>query len=153
MMTDVTFRQATEADLPFIVSLLADDVFGQARNPKFETVADTYRAAFRAIEADANNSLHVAVFKDRIAGCYQLTVIPGLSHAGSVRAQIEGVRIAGDVRGRGLGEAMMQNAIALARARGCNLLQLTTDLRRERAHRFYERLGFKASHHGMKLWL
>jgi ribosomal protein S18 acetylase RimI-like enzyme len=152
-MSDVSHRPATEADLPAIIALLNDDVFGQTRNPLFDAEAVRYRAAFRAIAADPNNFQIVAVQDARIVGCYQLTFIRGLSFSGSERAQIESVRIASELRGSGLGTAMMHDAIARARSRDVVLVQLTTDTRRDNTRRFYERLGFTASHHGMKLRL
>jgi GNAT superfamily N-acetyltransferase len=149
----MTCRDATEHDLPAIVALLNDDELGKARNPVFEEQRARYLAAFRAIAADPNNGIIVAEQDGAIAGCYQLTFIPGLSYTGAERAQIESVRVASSLRGAGLGSAMMQDAIARARARGCHLVQLTTDARRAHTRRFYERLGFVASHHGMKLKL
>jgi ribosomal protein S18 acetylase RimI-like enzyme len=153
MQAALTFREATESDLPAIVALLNDDQFGQARNPVFDAASDRYRGAFNDIAADPNNSIQVAGQSGRIIGCYQLTFIRGLSYTGGLRALIESVRIASDKRGQGLGDAMMRHAIGLARARGCTLVQLTTDVRRAHTRRFYEKLGFAATHHGMKLWL
>ena len=103
--------------------------------------------------ADPNNHVIVALRQAEIIGCYQLTFIRGLSFRGGLRAQIESVRIASSERGKGLGSAMMQDAIARATLHGCVLVQLTTDTRRAQTRRFYERLGFSASHHGMKLKL
>ena len=152
-MPTITYRPALEPDLLAIVALLNDDVFGQTRNPLFEAERDRYLAAFRAIAADPNNFQIVAEQGVRIVGCYQLTIIRGLSFSGGERAQIESVRIASDLRGSGLGTAMMHDAIERARARDVVLVQLTTDTRRDNTRRFYERLGFAASHHGMKLRL
>jgi ribosomal protein S18 acetylase RimI-like enzyme len=150
----LTYREATSDDLEQIVGLLHDDAFGQARNPLFETEVARYRAAFDAITADPNNGYIVASdTSGPIVGCYQLTFIRGLSYTGGIRAQIESVRIAPLQRGSGLGSAMMMDAISRARLRGCTLVQLTTDTRRTQTKRFYERLGFSASHYGMKLWL
>ena len=149
----VTYREAVRADLPAIVALLNDDTFGQARNPVFDKEAARYEAAFDAILADPNNACIVGERDGAIIGCYQLTFIRGLSYTGGERAQIESVRVASELRGSGLGSAMMRDAIERATLRGCVLVQLTTDVRRENTKRFYERLGFKASHHGMKLWL
>lgn len=148
-----TFREAVRTDLPAIVALLADDTFGKARNPAFDAEMARYERAFDDILADGNNGYIVAEQDGKIIGCYQLTFIRGLSYTGGARAQIESVRIASDLRGSGLGSAMMRDAIERAEARGCVLVQLTTDVRREHTRRFYERLGFAASHHGMKLWL
>jgi ribosomal protein S18 acetylase RimI-like enzyme len=153
MPVALTFREATEADLPAIIALLNDDVLGQARNPLFAAEADRYRAAFGDIAADPNNAFYAALLNNRIVGCYQLTFIRGLSYTGGWRAQIESVRISSDLRSQGLGGAMMRHAISLAQARHCTLVQLTTDTRRGHTRRFYERLGFSATHHGMKLWL
>ncbi len=142
-----------EADLPAIVALLNDDDFGRARNPVFADASARYLDTFRAMTADPNNGVIVAERDGAIIGCYQLTFIRGLSYTGGERAQIESVRVASSLRGGGLGSAMMRDAIARARARGCHLVQLTTDVRRDHTRRFYERLGFTASHHGMKLFL
>ncbi len=147
------FRDAEVADLAGIVALLHDDAFGAARNPQFDVEAARYQSAFADIVADPNNSYVVAEAGARVIGCYQLTFIRGLSYTGGWRAQIESVRIAADRRGGGLGHAMMLDAISRARSRGCILVQLATDMRREHSRRFYERLGFAATHHGMKLIL
>jgi ribosomal protein S18 acetylase RimI-like enzyme len=149
-MTDaMSFRVATAADLPALVALLRDDEFGRARNPSLDEAAGAYERAFARMDAD--NFFVVAECARRVVGCYQLTFIQCLSHAGATRAQIESVRVASDTRGVGIGSAMMRDAIDRARARGAHLVQLTTDRRRSDAQRFYERLGFAASHVGMKL--
>lgn len=147
---DVTMRTAEVADLPAILRLLADDPLGKNRET---AVGAPYQAAFAAIAADPNHKMVVAELDGRVVGCFQLSFIPGLSRGGGWRAQIESVRIDSALRGQGTGQAMMQWAIARARARGCALVQLTTDKRRPDAHRFYARLGFVASHEGMKLEL
>ena len=144
-------RDAVPADLPAIIDLLADDVLGRAREAA--TVDPAYARAFHAIEQDPNHRLLVAEQDERIVGCFQLTYLPGLSRGGAWRAQIESVRIAAPVRGGGIGATMMRWAVERARERGCALVQLTTDKRRPDAHRFYRRLGFEASHEGMKLML
>lgn len=152
-----TCRTAVAADLGAIVALLADDRFGAARNPRLDAAMAAYQSAFADILADPNNGYVVMERADetgaRIVGCYQLTFIRGLSYTGGLRGQIESVRIGSDLRGQGLGYRMMEDAVARCRARGAVLVQLTTDVRREHTRRFYERLGFQASHHGMKLWL
>lgn len=153
MTTTIEMRDAVAADLGAIVGLLRDDALGAGRNPAYDALAAGYDTAWREILADPNNGYVVAEAAGRLVGCYQLTFIRGLSHSGGVRAQIESVRIASDLRGGGMGSALMRDAIARARARGAFLVQLTTDTRREHTRRFYERLGFKASHHGMKLFL
>lgn len=144
------FREAARADLPAIISLLADDVLGKARD--FSTVDDAYERAFAEIAADPRNLLIVADDRDVVA-CLQLTYIPGLGRHGAERAQIEAVRVRSDRRGQGLGAELIGWAIEQARSRGCALVQLTTDKSRVDAHRFYTRLGFVASHEGMKLTL
>lgn len=150
---DVRFREATAADLPSIVRLLADDPLGSGRESVADPLPASYGAAFAAIEASPGERLVVADLTGRVVGCLQLSVIPNLSHAGTPRGQIEGVRIAADLRGGGLGERLIRHAVDLARAAGCGMVQLTSDLRRTDAIRFYERLGFRNSHAGMKLRL
>ena len=148
---DLVIRDAGATDVPDIVAMLADDMLGRDREAAI--VDPAYLAAFAAIEADPNNRLLVAVQGSEVVGCFQLTFIPGLGRGGAWRLQIESVRVAATQRGRGTGSAMMRWAIEQARARGCALVQLTTDKRRGDAHRFYRRLGFEASHEGMKLAL
>ncbi len=144
------FRTARIDDLPLIVALLADDAIAAARQGAF---GDEHRAAFEAIEADPNNELIVAELDGEVVGTMQLTYIPGISRRGALRLQIEAVRIADALRGRGLGREMMGWAVERGRARGCVLVQLTTDKARKDAHRFYDSLGFVASHEGYKLAL
>jgi len=152
-MGAVILRRATAADLPVIVAMLADDGLGRGREDASLPLARGYTDAFAAIEADPNQMLAVAVSDGVVVGTLQLTFIPGLSHKGAWRGQVESVRVASSRRGTGLGQAMMEWAVAECRARGCRMVQLTTDKTRADAHRFYERLGFKASHEGFKLVL
>ena len=147
------FRAATAEDLPAIIAMLMDDELGKLREDFSTPLDPAYLAAFEAIEHDPNQHLVVADRDGQVVGCFQLSFLAGLSHKGAWRGQIEGVRIAASERGSGLGKAMMEWAIAQCRARGCRMVQLTTDKRRHDAHRFYERLGFAASHEGMKLKL
>jgi GNAT superfamily N-acetyltransferase len=147
----VEFREATEADLPEIVRLLADDPLGAQRERHAEPLPQAYRDAFAHMRAQPGNRILLAVEDGSVVGCLQLTLIAGLSRQGLTRAQIEAVRVAKDRRGSGIGEALLRHAIGIARREGCGLVQLTTDRRREAAHRFYEKLGFVASHVGMKL--
>lgn len=146
--TDVIFRSATEADLPAIVALLADDMIGAGRE---NASSDAYVTAFREVSADPRNHLVVADIDGEVAGTLQLTYIPGISRMGAERAQIEGVRVAAAHRSRGLGREMIKWAVGQAKARGCRLVQLTSDKRRSDAIRFYESLGFESTHEGMKL--
>ncbi len=145
------FRAASEADVPAIVALLADDMLGAGRENSQNLEA--YVSAFRDIAADSNQLLCIVQLADQIVGTMQLTVIPGLSRQGARRGLIEGVRVSGAHRNHGIGEAMIDWAVAYFRERECVLVQLTTDRQREAAHRFYERLGFSASHLGFKLEL
>ena len=150
---DVLIRTATQTDVPHIVALLADDALGSQRERLAEPLPASYLAAFRSIEADPNNEVIVVERAGQIVGVLQLTFIPTLTYQGGWRAQIEGVRVSSAARGHGLGERLLRWAIARAEERGCHLIQLTTDKRRPDAKRFYERLGFVASHEGMKLHL
>ncbi|MFI7214775.1 GNAT family N-acetyltransferase [Micromonospora maritima] len=150
-MTDVIFREATRADLPAVLALLADDVLGRDRD--LPEVDAAYERAFADLDADPRNHLIVADVDGELVGCLQITYIPGLGRHGAERSLIESVRVRSDRRGQGLGRAMMRWAIDRARERGCALVQLTTDKRRADAHRFYLDLGFEASHEGMKLAL
>jgi len=148
-----TIRRARADDVPAIVRLLADDPLGRTREDSTEHSTHVYAAAFLEIDQDPHQLLAVLELAAEVAGTLQLTFIPGLSHRGGRRAQIEAVRIATAHRGRGLGEMLLRWAIDRARERGCHLAQLATDKSRTDARRFYERLGFKASHEGMKLAL
>ena len=152
-MSAVTFRRATAADLPAIVAMLADDGLGRGREDASLPLARGYTDAFAAIEADPNQLLAVADSDGVVVGTLQLTFLPGLSHKGAWRGQVESVRVASSRRGTGLGQAMLEWAVAECRARGCRMVQLTTDKSRDDAHRFYARLGFVASHEGFKLKL
>lgn len=152
-MTEAVIRRARAPDIPAIVALLADDALGHHREDTSSPPNPAYVAAFQAIEADPNQLLAVVTWSDAVVGTIQLTFIPGLSRTGAWRGQIEAVRIAGAHRGAGLGSRMFEWAIAECRARGCDLVQLTTDRARPEAHRFYERLGFVGSHIGYKLGL
>lgn len=150
---DVTFRRAEAGDVRRIVELLADDALGRHRESLEDPLPDSYHAAFEAIRSDPNNELIVAVAGGETVGVMQLTFTPSLTYRGSWRASIEGVRIASNLRGAGLGQAMIRWAIDRARERRCRIVQLTTDKSRPEALRFYEALGFQATHEGMKLHL
>ena len=151
-------RPATSTDLPDIVRMLADDPLGAQRERFENPLPPAYSDAFHAIARQDGNQILVAVKADssggdRVVGCLQLTIIPGLARLGTTRAQIDGIRVDTRHRGQGIGELLTRAAIDLAREAGCGLVQLTTDKSRQDAHRFYERLGFVASHEGMKLAL
>lgn len=152
-MQDIIFRRAGTSDLPAIIALIAGDQLGPVRDEPSQPLDQRYLAAFEEIAADPNQ--YLAVIEDRargrIVGCMQITFIPGLSRFGMWRAQIEVVRIARERRGEGLGRRALEWATGLCRNRRCGLVQLTTDRRRDGAREFYEKLGFTASHRGMKL--
>ncbi|MFD5326168.1 GNAT family N-acetyltransferase [Streptomyces sp. NPDC127092] len=150
-MSDLEIRPARRADLPAIVAMLADDPLGAQRESPDDLAP--YNAAFDRLEGDPHQHVVVAVRADRIVGTLQLTVIPGLSRRGTTRSIIEGVRIHADERGSGLGSRLIEWAVEESREQGCRLVQLTSDVTRTDAHRFYERLGFEASHVGFKLSL
>lgn len=142
-------RRATADDVPAIVALLADDDLGASRESP-EDLAP-YRRAFEAVDSGDREVLVVAERDGEVVGTLQLTLLAGLSRRGAWRAQIEGVRVARTARGEGLGERLVRWAVGEARSRGCALVQLTSDKSRADAHRFYQRLGFVASHEGFKL--
>ena len=147
-------RTATAADLAAIVELIAADQLGATRDGvRDEADLAAYTAAFESIDADPAHLLVVAEHEAQIVGTMQLSFLPGLARRGALRAQIEAVRVAHSQRGSGLGAAIMRWAIDEARRRGCALVQLSSDKARTDAHRFYARLGFVASHEGMKLAL
>jgi GNAT superfamily N-acetyltransferase len=148
----LTARRAQRADLPRLLELLADDALGKNR----EGVGSddpAYSRAFDVIDRDPNQQLLVAELDGRVVGMLQVTYVPGLSRRGAWRANIESVRVDSSVRGRGIGGWLMARALEHARKRGCRIAQLTSDKRRDQAHRFYAKLGFVDSHVGYKLVL
>jgi ribosomal protein S18 acetylase RimI-like enzyme len=153
MESSIRYRRATAADVPAIVRMLADDTLGATRERVTSPLPQSYVDAFHAIDRDPNIELIVAESNGVVVGTVQLTYMPGLSRQGMWRATIEAVRVATSERGKGIGAAMIQETIARARQRGCGLVQLTSDRSRDDARRFYERLGFKHTHAGMKLSL
>ncbi len=150
-MNDLVIRPATPEDIPAIVALLAADSLGVGRESPDDLTP--YQEAFDRLAADPNQYPTVAVRDGRVVGTLQLSVIPGLSRRGATRTIIEAVRVHADERGNGLGTQLIEWAVAESRALGANLVQLTSDLSRVDAHRFYERLGFTGSHLGFKLQL
>jgi len=150
-MPELLIRRARAEDVPAIVALLADDELGAARESPDDLAP--YQAAFKAIDADPQQRLVVADRVGEVVGCLQLTVIPGLSRRAATRAIIESVRVGSGERGGGLGTTMITWAIEESRSLGVDLVQLTSDQSRVDAHRFYERLGFQATHLGFKLHL
>ncbi|MFF4474759.1 GNAT family N-acetyltransferase [Streptomyces sp. NPDC001599] len=150
-MGDLEIRPTTAEDIPAVVAMLADDPLGAQRESPDDL--GPYRAAFERLRIDPNQHLVVAVRDGRVVGTLQLTIVPGLSRRGATRSIVEGVRIHGAERGSGLGTQLIEWAIDESRRQGCHLVQLTSDKTRTDAHRFYERLGFEASHTGFKLQL
>lgn len=148
---DIALRQARLADVPEIVAMLADDMLGATREDP--TDLTPYRAAFERIAADPSQHLLVAERDGQLVGTLQLAFLYGLSRKGATRALIEAVRVRSDQRGAGIGSRLIRLAVAEARRRGCALVQLTSDAARKDAHRFYERLGFQATHVGFKMQL
>ncbi|MET9150790.1 GNAT family N-acetyltransferase [Streptomyces griseoflavus] len=148
-MGDLEIRAAATDDLPAIVSMLADDPLGAQRESPDDL--GPYATALERLSTDPNQHLVVAVREGHVVGTLQLTIVPGLSRRGSTRSIIEGVRVHADERGSGLGTRLIEWAIDTSRHEGCHLVQLTSDNTRTDAHRFYERLGFTASHVGFKL--
>jgi ribosomal protein S18 acetylase RimI-like enzyme len=149
----VVFRKARLEDLRAILELLNDGKVGNVLEQIEDPLPRMYTDAFAILDADPNQLLLVGETGGCIVASLQLTFIPGVAHQGAWRAQVEAVRVAQELRGRGIGEAMMRHVVALARERGCALVQLTTNKARDDAQRFYRRLGFTASHEGMKLRL
>jgi len=147
------FRLAKRADLPSIVRMLADDDLGSQRERYAEPLPESYYAAFEQIEHDSNHELIVAELNGEVIGTLHLMFLPSLSFQGGLRAQIESVRVDKSFQGQGIGSDMMSWAVERARVRGAHIVQLTTHKSRTEAHRFYERLGFKGTHLGMKLSL
>lgn len=149
-VADVSFRRATRSDVPDIVRLLADDVLGAGRDSLELPLPRSYWTAFDAIDVDPGELLVVGVEADRVVATAQVSFLPGLSRRGATRAQLEAVRVDSSVRGRRIGEALVAWVADRAREHGATVLQLTSDRSRVDAHRFYERLGFQATHIGMK---
>ncbi len=150
----VLVRRATARDVPAVVDLLSDDELGATREGATGDLdLQPYVRAFEMVDADPAHLLVVATDGAQVVATLQLSFLPGLSRRGALRAQVEAVRVRRDHRNRGLGACLLEWAIEEARRRGCALVQLTTDRSRADAHRFYERLGFVASHEGLKLSL
>ena len=151
----LNYRQATQDDLPQIIQMLVDDQLGSSREDPSLPINQNYLDAFEIIDTDSNNELIVLESDDSdkstIIGILQLTYIPYLTYKGSWRCLIEGVRIHKDYRGQGLGTELFKWAIQRAKEKHCNIVQLTSNKTRTEALRFYESLGFKASHEGFKL--
>jgi ribosomal protein S18 acetylase RimI-like enzyme len=152
VISRITIRRACRDDVGVIVEMLADDPLGGARERLEDPLPESYFNAFEQVERDPNLQLVVAVDGEgAVVGCLQLCILPGLSSQGASRALIEDVRVASHCRCRGIGEQLVQWAVAEARAKACKLVELLTHHTRVDAQRFYERLGFVRSHVGMTL--
>lgn len=151
MQQHITIRKATKEDVPEIVRLLADDMLGSKRENYQHGIAQSYYDAFDAINQDMNQMLAVAEREGKIIGTLQMSYITNMSHAGAKRALIEGVHVDTSLRSQGIGSYVMKWAINEAKKHHCRFVQLTSNKQRKDAHRFYERLGFTASHEGFKL--
>jgi N-acetylglutamate synthase-like GNAT family acetyltransferase len=149
----LTQRKATIKDLPIIVQLLVEDELGQTRETYTTDINTCYRTTFEKIDSDPNQYLMVICTDEKVIGTCHLTLMPSLTYQGSMRMQIEAVRIAKNYRGQKLGEWMMQQAFDYAKQHDVKMIQLTTNKLRPRAKQFYEHLGFQASHEGMKYFL
>jgi GNAT superfamily N-acetyltransferase len=152
-MPNLIFRRATEADVPAIIRLLADDMLGSSREALEAESLPQYLDAFRVVDADANQFLLIVDDRSGIVGTLQLTFIAGLARGGLKRGLVEAVRVASDRRGEKIGEAMFAWVLEKCRRENCGIVQLTTDKSRTDAHRFYDRLGFEPSHIGYKMML
>lgn len=143
--------KASREDVPKIVQMLADDFLGQQRERFTDPLPQSYYTAFDEMDTDKNNWLMVVKDHQQVIGVFQLTFIPGLSYQGGKRALVEGVRVHQSYRGKGIGKMMLEWAIAKAREHGCHMIQLTSNKKRNDAIEFYKKLGFVASHEGLKL--
>ena len=152
-MNNLIHRKARIGDLPRLVELLLEDELGASRESKSATVHENYIKAFHKIDSDPNQYLMVVENSDEVIGTCHLTIMPSLTFIGSTRMQIEAVRIAGKYRGQSIGSWMFDQAIIYAKDHDVSIIQLTTNKKRPKAKHFYEKLGFEASHEGMKLYL
>jgi len=150
---DGLFRLATRSDLPAIVRMLADDDLGSQRERVENPLPDSYYSTFEQINNDLNHELIVAELDGDVIGTLHLMFLPSVSFQGGLRAQIESVRVDKRFQSQGIGSEMIKWSMERAKERGAHVVQLTTHKSRVDAHRFYERLGFKGTHLGMKLSL
>lgn len=151
LVDEVTVRIAQIQDLPALVALLQDDMLGQVREQTDDLTP--YEVAWDEMQLDPNTEMLVLDLEGRVVGMATLTYSRQLAQQGLRRCTVESVRVASDLRGQGLGQALIQSCLDMARARGCGLVQLSSSSSRSDAHRFYQRLGFEASHTGFKLYL
>jgi GNAT superfamily N-acetyltransferase len=152
-MSSLAYRAATAEDLPFMVSIIAADDVGVQMDDPAKATSAPYLAALAAIDADPNQSLYIVEQAGEAIGTFQLTYVPGISRMGMLRCIVESVHVSPEHRNKGYGKQMMRWAIDTARARGCGMVQLTSNKKRVDAHRFYRDLGFEQSHEGFKMFL
>lgn len=152
-MNNLTHRKAKIVDLPRLIELLLEDEFGQTRESRSSELDENYIKAFHKIDSDSNQYLMVVENGDEIIGTCHLTIMPSLTFIGSTRVQIEAIRVADKHRGQKIGSWMLDQAIGYAKEHEVSIVQLTTNKKRPEAKHFYEKLGFEASHEGMKLYL
>ena len=150
-LSKIIFRVAAYADVPSIIRLLADDKLGSLREKYEDPIPESYYSAYELIDKDPNHELIVAELDGEVMGTLHLMFLPSLSFQGGMRAQIESLRVDTHYQNQGVGSQMMKWAIQRAKDRNAHIVQLTTHKSRADAHRFYERLGFKGTHLGMKL--
>ncbi|MEM9327813.1 MAG: GNAT family N-acetyltransferase [Bacteroidota bacterium] len=146
-------RQATKSDVPLIVEMLANDTLGKQREQYRDPLPEAYYQAFERINTDPNHELLVVEKGGEIVATMQLTFLQYLTYRGGIRAQIEAVRVRDDQRGQLVGEQLVRWAINRSREVGAHMIQLTSDKQRDRAIRFYEKIGFSATHEGLKMKL
>lgn len=144
---DIKFCNAEKKHLNDVVILLRDDFLGKDRQ---DSEFINYEKAFQEISKSENNQLIVGLVDDYVISCAQITYIPGLTYSGSPRLQVEGVRVHKDYSRKGIGSLLFEYIEEIAINKNCVLIQLTTDKLRDKAINFYEKLGFVASHIGMK---
>jgi GNAT superfamily N-acetyltransferase len=149
----ITHRKATVNDIETIINLLLEDELGKTREALDQDSLQNYKDSFYKIDSDPNQYLMVVQYLEEIVGTCHLTIMPSLTFAGSVRMQIEAVRVSAKHRGHKIGEWMMESAVDYGKSQGASIMQLTTNIQRPRAKQFYERLGFEATHVGMKMYL
>lgn len=153
MNINLQHRKATIADLPQIINLLSEDELGKDREMQSTSLDQRYMDAFALIDQDPNQYLMVVEKDDQLIATCHLTLMPSLTFIGQTRMQIEAVRVSEKLRGMKIGEWMINQAIQYAKSKDVKIIQLTTNIQRPRAKTFYEKLGFKATHVGMKLYL
>ncbi|MBA3813966.1 MAG: GNAT family N-acetyltransferase [Alphaproteobacteria bacterium] len=153
MLNNLTLRPAEEKDLPDIIRLFIEDELGASREVLSNPISPSYQQAFQDIQEDKNQALWVVVYKGHVIGTYHLTTLPSLSFKGSRRLNLENIHVDQRFQGQGVGTWMINKAIAFGHEKNCKIIQLTTNKKRLPAKTFYEKLGFVATHEGMKLYL